>query len=266
MFQLLILENRRRDFSLKIALFIVLLTAIAASIYPATTTRAANTCDFQNGLRDLSQKKDSYINDNSLDNLLSELDTRKAILNQILDCAVGDAANLQSSVKSLSINDPDIQNIQNRLVSKFDDAINYYRFQKILVGDLGIEGSKKFSIDLKEWRNSNYEALFELGTNFIIFSKNQELMRIAGDRFNQIKRTLQALGLTDNETIRTLLQNAEDNFGKANDNNNRAREIFRLLSWPNDSLDRITSSLEYLKETYQNFFDIRTEAQKIISG
>jgi hypothetical protein len=130
-----------------------------------------------------------------------------------------------------------------------------------LVGDLGIEGSKKFSAGLKEWRNSNYGPMFELGTNFIIFSKNQELMRIAGSRFDQIKRTLKVLDLTDNETIRALLQNAEDNFGKANNDNGRAKEVFRSLSWPNDSLNLITSSLGYLKETYQNFSDIRTEAQ-----
>ena len=247
-------------------LFTILLTAIAVSMYPAPITLAADACDFQNGFQDLAQKKDDYLNDNSPDNLRAELDVRKIILNQILDCAIKDALTAQSNVKSLSINDPDIQAIQNRFLSKFDDVVNYYRFQKTLVGDLGIEGSKKFSAGLKEWRNSNHEPLFELGTNFIIFSKNQELMRIAGNRLDQIKRTLQVLALIDYETIRTLLKNAESNFGKANNDNNRAREVFRSLVWPNNSLSIITSSLGYLKETYLNFSDIRTEAQKIISG
>ena len=246
---------------IKTALFVVLCTAIAVSIYSAPRIRAASVCDFEHGFQELSQAKDNTLANDSPENIKIELTLRKIILNQILDCAIHDAMSMQSNIKSLLINDPEIQEIQNRFLSKFDDTINYYRFQKTLVGDLGITGSKKFSINLKELRNSNYEPLVELGTNFIIFSKNQELLRIAGNRFDQIKRTLQALTLTDNETIRALLQNAEDNFRKANNDNSRAKEIFRSLSWPNDSLSIITSSLGHLKETYQNFFDIRNEAQ-----
>ncbi len=246
----------------KITLSIVILASIAVSLYSAPRIRAAGACDFAQGFQGLSRAKDNTLANDSSDNLKTELAFRKIILNKILDCAIQDAIGLQLNIKSLQVNDSDIQTIQNRLVSKFNDAIDYYRFQKTLVGDLGVEGSKKFSTGLKEWRSSNYEPLFELGTNFIIFSKNQELMRIAGNRFDQVKRTLQTLQLTDNETIRTLLQNAENNFRKADEGNNRAQEIFRLLSWPNDSSNLITSSLEYLKETYQNFFDIRNEVRQ----
>lgn len=259
----------------KIILSIALLALIAISRYSvAPRLRAAGfhfvevasatqagICEFQKDLQDLSRAQKNTLANDSSDNIKTELSLRKSILSEVINCAINDAITMQSSIKPLAINDPDIQAIQNRLLSKFNDVINYYRFQKTLVGDLGLEGSKKFSMNLKGWRNSNYEALFELGTNFIIFSKNQELMRIAGNRFDQIKRTLQVLTLTDNETIRTLLQSAESNFGKAREDNSRAQDIFKSLSWPNDSSNLITSSLEYLKETYQNFFDIRNEMQ-----
>lgn len=243
----------------KMALLAGAFAAIIIAARSAHPAAAAVPCDFQNGLQELSQKEDSYRNDGSLDNLRSELAARKTVISQVLDCAIGDAATLQSGIASLSINDSDIKNIQNRLLSKFDDAINYYRFQKTLINDLGIEGSKRFSRSLKEWRASSYEPFAELGTNFVIFAKNQELFQTTGNRLNQIKRTLQALKLTDNETVQGLLRSAEDSFGKAKEDNSRAEEIFKRLSWPNDSSSLIKSSLEYLKETYQNFFDIRNE-------
>lgn len=251
----------------KVSLLIaILIPAVISGYFAAPRLRAASACEFQNSLQKLSQAQENTLANDSSDNIRIELSFRKAILGQIIDCAANDAVAMQSTIKSLSVQDSDIKNIQNRFASKFDDVINYYHSQKTLVGDLGIEGSKKFSANFKEWKHSNYEPLFELGTNFIIFSKNQELMRTAENRLDQIKRTLQTLSLTDNETVRKLLQNAEDNFRKAKGANDQAQEVFRLANWPNDSSALITSSLGYLKETYQNFFDIRNETQKIISG
>ncbi len=230
------------------------------------TAQASEGCEFQNSLQDLAWIHNNPPSNDYSENLRAELVVRKKIFNQLIDCGIAEATGLQSSIQSVSVDSPEMKDSQNRLSSKFGDAINYYRLQKTLVGDLGIEGSKQFSKDIKEWRSSNYAPLAELGKNFVIFRKNQDLMETAHKRLNQIEQTLRILKVTDNETVRIILQNAQDNFGKAKSDNDRAQQIFRQLSWPNDSSQLAESSLAYLKETYQNFFDIRNELGKIISG
>ncbi len=241
------------------ALFAVL-AALVLFFHSPVKTVAANVCEFQSDLKQLSSAET-----NSSSDIQTELAIRRNLLNQIIDCAINDAAKLQSNIKSLSINIPEIKDIQNRLVSKFDEIINYYSYQKTLVNNLGVEGSKRFAINLKDWRASNYTPLAGLGANFEIFSKNQELVQTTENRLNQMEITVRALKLTDYETIRTSLKDAENNFRQAKEYNNQAENVFKRLGQPDYLPILMKSSLEYLKNVYQNFFDIQDETQKIIS-
>ncbi|MEK7546620.1 MAG: hypothetical protein AAB536_00320 [Patescibacteria group bacterium] len=242
--------------------------ALAATPFYSANSKvyAENNCDFRQGLKNLSMAGTDSRENYSQENVRKELDVRKEILNLATDCAIGEALEIQSNVKSAQANYPEIRDDRNRILSRLDEIISYYRIQKDAIKDLGIEGSKIFSANLRIWRDSNYVPMDELGKNFLIFAKNQDILQITQNRFNQISLTLKTLGLADNQKISDILNQARKNLRLAGENNDSVKNIFKRLAWPNDASDLMVSSLRYLKDAYQNFFDISKEAQEIISS
>lgn len=227
---------------------------------------AANNCDFKNNLKELSDAQAVSQSNDSQENIKKELTVRKKILSQTIACSVNETLSLQSSVKLAEAGSSELREIQNRMISKLDDMIDYYKSQEGAIGDLGIGGSKIFSANLKSWRNSNYVPMADLGKNFLIFTKNQDIIQITRNRLNQINITLKALGLDDNQKISDMLNQARKNIRFADEENGLAKDVFKRLVWPNDVSDIMVSSLQRLKDAYQNFFDIGKEAQGIISN
>lgn len=239
---------------------VVLLTS------PSYRVNAADNCDFKSGLENLSSARNASMSNENQENILRELTARKNLINQTIDCSINEVLNIQSDVKLAETNYSDINDIQNKIISKLDEIIGYYQMQKTYVNDLGIEGSKNFAANLKSWRNSNYVPISEISDNFIIFSKNQYIMQTTRNRLDQITLTLKTLGLTDNQKISDGLNEARKNLNKANADNEQIKDAFRTMAWPNNISDFINSSLQHLKDAYQNFFDVSTNAQDIISG
>ncbi len=227
-------------------------------------TKAAVNCDFKEGLKELSAIQALSQANDGPEKIKNELSVRKKLIGQTIDCAVNEALSVQSGLKTVETNYPGLNDIKSRLVSKLDEIVGYYQTQKNLVNDLGIEGSKIFSANLKLWRSSNFVPMAELGENFIIFSKNQDILQTAQNRLNQISITLKTLNLADNQKISSILNDARKNIRLANDDNSQVQDIFKRMSWPNNASDLIISSLRYLKDAYQNFFDIGKETGNIL--
>jgi len=249
----------------KIIIIGAVLTMALASL-PSNRAEAAVNCDFKDNLKELSSAQAALQSNDSQENILKELSVRKKIISRAINCSINETLSLQSNLKLTETNSPDMLNIKNTIISKLDEIIGYYQTQNGAVGDLGIGGSKIFSANLKSWRGSNYVPVSELEKNFIVFVKNQDVLQTTQNRFNQIKLTLKTLGLADNQKISDVVSQAEKNIRMANEDNNQAEDIFRKLVWPNNVSDIMLSSLQYLKDAYQNFFDIGKEAQNITSG
>ena len=133
---------------------------------------AADNCDFKNSLKELSEAQAvSQLND-SQENIKKELSIRKRILNQTIACSVNETLSLQSSIKLAETNSPELRGIQNRMISRLNDMIDYYRAQESIIGDLGIGGSKIFSANLKSWRNSSSKFRARNTSNFL--NKNKK--------------------------------------------------------------------------------------------
>jgi len=227
---------------------------------------AADACDFKDNLKELLSAQAALRANDSQENILKELSVRKKIISQAIDCSIRETLGLQSSVKLAEANSPALREIKNRIISRLDEIIGYYQTQNGAVRDLGIGGSKIFSANLKSWRDSNYVPVSELGNNFIVFVKNQDVLQTTQNRLNQMTLTLKTLGLADNQKISGLLNQAEKNIRMANEDNLLAEDIFKRLAWPNNVSDIMVSSLQRLKDSYQNFFDLSKEAQSIISN
>lgn len=242
------------------------LIAVALTTSSFRSVNAADNCDFKNNLKELTDAQTTLqLNDNQ-ENILKELSIRKKIISQAINCSINETLGLQSDIKLAETNSFELSGIKNKIISRLDEIISYYQSQNDAVSNLGIRGSKTFSANLKSWRNSNYIPILELGKNFIIFAKNQNVLQTTQNRLNQISITLKTLGLADNQKISNILNQTEKNIKTANEDNAHAEDIFRRLEWPNNVSDIIVSSLQHLKDAYQNFFDIGTEAQNIISN
>ncbi len=251
----------------------LIVTALATlSLYRAeaaadgSTQLTINSCDFKDNFKELATAQVALQLNDSQENIIKELSVRKRILSQAINCSINETLSLQSSIKLIETNSPELREIKNRIISRLDEIIGYYQTQSNAVSDLGIGGSKIFSANLKSWRDSNYVPMSELGKNFLVFVKNQDVLQTAQNRLNQISLTLKTLGLTDNQKISDILNQAGKNIRMANEDNGRAEDIFKRLTWPNNVSDMMISSLQRLKDAYQNFFDIGKEAQNIISN
>src|SRR3989344_6377400 len=241
---------------------IFILALVTSSFHRAD---AANNCDFKSNLKELSEAQAGSRFDDSQENIKKELSVRKKILSQTIACSVNETLSLQSGIKLAPVSSAELREIQNRMILKLDEMIDYYKSQENVIGDLGIGGSKIFSANLKAWRNSNYVPMTDLGKNFLIFTKNQDILQTTQNRLNQINLTLKTLGLDDNQKISEMLNQARKNIRSADEENGLVKNVFKRLTWPNDISDVMVSSLQHLKDAYQNFFDIGKEAQSIIS-
>ncbi len=235
----------------------------ALAISPLHRTEAATNCDFENNLKNLAEAKNAA---NESGDIKAELEARKNLINQAIDCSSSEALGLQSDVKLVDTSYSGLGEIQNRIISKFDDILSYYQAQKNSVNDLGLEGSKNFSANLKSWRDSNYVPLAEISRNFIIFAKNQYILQTAQNRFNQVSITLKTLQLTNDQKISDGLNHAYKNLAAANDENEQVKNALRTMAWPNNIAELMDSSLGHMKDAYQDFFDVSKEAQRIISS
>ncbi len=250
----------------KINIFIGAVIFTAFIILPFHKAAAADGCDFKDNLKELSDAQAALQLNDSQENIIKELSARKKIISQAIDCSINETLSLQSGIKLAETNSTELREIKNRIISRLDEIIGYYQTRNSAVSDLGIGGSKVFSANLKSWRDSNYIPMSELGKNFLVFVKNQDVLQTTQNRLNQINLTLKTLGLADNQKISDILNQAGKNIRMANENNDQAKDIFKRLIWPNNVSDMMISSLQRLKDAYQNFFDIGKEAQSIVSS
>ena len=233
-----------------------LLVLGAALVIPFSDARASGQdCSLEGTFQTLQAVQDHPLS-NYDDTVKAELAARKNLLNAVLNCAVAETETLKGSIAALPADDQASKNLQSQFASKFDEAIGYYQFQKSRVSDLGLEGTKEFARNLKEWRSAVYAPLSQQAANFIIWTKNQTLFETAQNRFGQIKRTLTLLKLADDETIQKLLRNADADLRAASESNDRAREALQRFGAPDDSSSLIKDTLSSLAATYQTFFDI----------
>jgi hypothetical protein len=231
-------------------------TALAASNPPACSLNKADI-----------KKLDAIQGATAIDytgRIRAELAIRKGLLSTTLDCTIKEAKILESNINGISINDPDVQRLQQRVITQAANAVSYYESQKPGVNDLGLQGSRDFAANLKSWREGNYQPLVKQGQNLVVWSHDQTLMQTAQNRMNQVNHAMGLLSIIDNEDMQTPWKDAQGNFKNALDLNQRATMSLKLIDDPDISLNLMKSSLEALSKTYQNFFDLSEALKKVV--
>jgi len=237
------------------------LGAVLFSPY-STFAGAPPNCDFRSQLDTLKT-----IHDNSLDYLQevkTELVSRKSLLANIANCSIEEALTLKSRLQSLPLKEERLKIVQDQLAGEIDRVVSYYENQKLKIQDLGFRGTQDFSRSLKDWRAANYSPLTDRIGTFILWNDNQKLFQTTQNRLAQIGQTVRIFKLVDNEEIQDLFQAAQNNFREAQEANQKVRESFERTGSFENSLALMKSSLEALAKTYQTFFDLSELVRKIL--
>ncbi len=223
---------------------------------PKIAAADSSDCGLRDKFDELKSFQESSANLDYFEALRKELGMRQNILTGILDCAISEAENLQTSVKGISPADPDIKILRDRLAERIGETASYYEDQKSKVKDLGIRGTKDAARSVKEWRMSRFAPLAEEATQLLIWTKNQEFFAAAQKRYNEIEGTVKFFKLIDNSAMIELLNTAAENLRAARTANDSAEQTLLRFGATEDSMTEIKNSLQFLADTYNAFFDL----------
>ncbi|KKW45315.1 MAG: hypothetical protein A3A43_03155 [Candidatus Liptonbacteria bacterium RIFCSPLOWO2_01_FULL_56_20] len=245
--------------SLSIGLCAGLITLLGA--YSARA--AESECRFGEQLDALAAVQKTAA-ENSLEALRAELVLRKNILSSITDCGIRDAKNLLRGLNLVAVSEQSAAPLRDQFAARLNQAIEYYELQKSRLDDLGLQATKDTAKNMREWRRSIYTPLADRAGNFIIWTKNQALIRAAKNRLSQVNQTIQTLKLADYEEVKNFWSDAERNVWDAERLNEDARSSLGRFDDPEVSLAIIKNSLQALSLTYQNFFDLSESVKQIV--
>ncbi len=242
-------------------IFFVALVFVAAAATPAIAADTLRCVLSQDKLDELT----AIQNDTSLDYLTEiklELAIRKQLLGQTMDCAIMEVENIKADLSDVTVNDPLMQNLKNRLMGQLDNAGNYFALQKSKINDLGLRGSKDFAKDINEWRDGNYKPTAKNVNSLLVWTNNRGLFQSAETRINQISKTMTLLKIVSNDEIQNLWNEAQTNFGNALKENAAAKTSLGEFAPSEESSGHIKSSLDYLSLAYKNFLNLADTLNK----
>ncbi len=241
---------------MKRALFIAL-TLIAGLSFSAHHAEASTqACDLQAGIQKFFDAKGAE--------LKLELDTRKGLLYLITDCSKEETENAVASLESLEVNDEALASAKTQLLDRLKQDMEYVEYQKTRVSDVGLRGTKDLAQTIKEWRGNTHAPQLANANNFVLFEKNQSLITIAETRNNQIAQTLRTLKLSDRDTVRENVDQANKDLQEAQDMNATARQSLIRLENPDLTARALRNSFNALSSTYKSFFKVSEEVKKIL--
>jgi len=250
----------------------MLITWLPSAHADATTTKTssssieavdADACGISLG--DLAAIR-TIQNDNSLsylDEVKQELAVRKDLLIKTILCAKINAEEQKVYLTNAAI-DPDFKDLENQWSGKLDDAMSYYDIQLQRVNGAGISGTESIARDVLSWRKNNYAPLAENVSNFIMWSKNQNLFVAAQSRLAEIKSLVDSPLFSESLDVQSTYEEAAVSLTTSLNQNTSAKTALAQSLSPDESLSLIKQSLDSLSSTYEHFFDISNLIQSLL--
>jgi len=190
-----------------------------------------------------------------------ELNLRKELLSDVLNCLIINNSNLKDNLDKLDVNNSFSGDTKNKIIKKLDEAQEYYEFRKNRVNSLNIEGLKYTAYSLKIDRESRFIPIEKIAEDFILWNKNNELFSFAQKRYGEINKSIQIFKPEENENIKNALDDAQKKLIDALEKHNLALNAISDFNH-NEAKDLINQSLEGLLDVYKAFYDL---SQKAIS-
>lgn len=186
----------------------------------------------------------------------SELAARKQLLGKTIACAQNEVTGLQSSLGAIVVSG-DVAGLQSQLVSKLNDAMNFYNIELDKLSGVGISGSEAVARETLAYRTGSYEPLAAEVNNFILWSGSQDLFATAQSRINQTSRAVSFLeSATPSVSLQSAFSAAQASWQDATAENQAAKSALMQSLPPSQSLLLIQKSLTSLASTYRQFFAV----------
>lgn len=214
----------------------------------------SSSCVFDDKLKNLQ----NILENKDLDYLArynQELNLRKEILSNILNCLILDAQNYKNILLNLNITKPVVADLRKTLINDLDKTIDYYNFRKSQIQNLSLDGLKYTARSLKEDRDSRFMSLNQKINSFILWNKNEELFNLAQNRINEINKTIKILKLDENEEIQLLFNNTGDKLKIALDKHNNTWNAIDNFNYEKSNI-LIQESLNNLLEVYNLLYNL----------
>ncbi len=193
-----------------------------------------------------------------LERIRSELVVRKKLLHATIDCAVEEATIAQAGLERFSNEDPSLTTLRTQLLGQFANGVSYYRAEETKIDGLGLQGSRLFAQNLKDWREGNYKPAVKDAANLLLWASNQDLLLKARTRMESVKPTIGLAKIVDNQKIQDLWKDAQARFEETLGHNQQATLSLKERQSPDATLNAIKLSLESLSAMYQKLLDIST--------
>ena len=198
--------------------------------------------------------------------MAQELIVRKTLLAKTITCAKGEIGTLRDTLHVVSSTESGSVSIQAQLMSRLDDASNYYDLESDKLADAGIMGTEQVAKEILSWRGNVLAPLGNQIDSFVMWSENQPLFTAATARMAQVSRIVSFLAATNDNDLASAFSKAQATFHAAQDQN-AATEKAITQSLSGDEVSALMrQSLQSLADTYQNFFSISTIIQGAVSS
>jgi len=192
-----------------------------------------------------------------------ELNLRREILSNVLDCLIANTLSLKDNLSQINITNSFGGEIRNKIIKKLNEAQEYYEFRRDRVSDLTKDGLKYTAYSLKIDRESRFIPVENIVQDFILWNKNNELFLFAQKRFEEINKAIQIFKPEENEDIRNLLNNTQEKLAPAFEKHNLALNFISDFNH-NEAKEFINQSLEGLLDVYKTFYDLSQKAISLI--
>jgi len=259
------MNNSRMNLSLFFACTVGVFFLGMMPLLARAQTADASDCRFEEQFARIAEiRANTFLNTN--DQVRMELEVRKDIIRKTLSCAIADTQALKEKVGAVRSDDVSVRALRTSFVNQLDAALSYYEREELKIDTLGISGSKDLARELKEWRTNTYAPTAEQTLHFLVWAKNQELFLAGANRFADIERSIASLKLLESESIAPLLSTARADLRDASAANDEAFVALQEFPPRTNAFDSIKRSLEGLAKTYEDFFNVSGEVQKLLPG
>lgn len=203
---------------------------------------------------------------------LSDLEVRREAFLNALSLSVEELKSISDSLGQFKNFTKTEEAFKNKLLSDSVNFLSIYQgLIEIALSENDVESLKNKVQDFKEWRESFYLPWLQRASDFILISRNANVLNIAKARLQKIAADLDKLenaGL-DTTELRESLRQAQLFITEANDFQVRAHDAFWSdlrynLNKPTVK-DLVGISLERIRSAYQVFFEMSNLVRKLLN-
>ena len=247
-----------------VAAKVVTTIAEATPVVPVADAASMDACTPS---ADDLQQISAIQNDSTLSasqELRNELTARKKLLSTIIVCAQNEATSLETTLSGVAMTGG-VSGLQSQLVSKLNEAVDFYNIELSKVSDAGVAGTEAVARETLAYRTGSYEPLAGEVGNFILWSQNQNLFATAKARMDETSRAVTfLLSATPNSGLQSSFAAAQASWQQATTENQAAENALMQSLPANQSLLLIQQSLTSLAATYQQFFAVSNSIKTLL--